>query len=354
MMRNLQHYHRDRPILALVLITFAWSWACFFAAFWLFDDQPPIRLSLFILGLFGPAIGGVVTLRSLATRRVHRQPRSMAGFLVGASLAVIATLAIVFDVFRVTEGPGEWLLLLPDDTPAVAYTAFLLPVLISGWIFAQRQSRLLLVRSYFRGLVPDRRALMCLVPVLLFFPLLFVVARFASGILGLELEPEPYRELPLSLWLPQMLTKLVMVAVLTGGNEEHGWRAVMLPLLQRYRSPLVAALLIGVVWEFWHLPIWMSGLYGDGHPLLLMLSRLPASLMLSVLFVALYNGSGGSIFLCVLFHACANTMPRFFAPTPPVIPLALLFVIGVVFATKMWRRGSGYVPEEPLREANDG
>lgn len=48
---------------------------------------------------------------------------------------------------------------------------------------------------------------------------------------------------------------LAVVAFLFGGQEEPGWRGYLLPRLAEARSTLAAALVVGVAWVGWHLPL---------------------------------------------------------------------------------------------------
>ena len=48
---------------------------------------------------------------------------------------------------------------------------------------------------------------------------------------------------------------LVYIIFLAGGQEEPGWRGFLLPeLLEKY-SPVIASILIGLIWCFWHAPL---------------------------------------------------------------------------------------------------
>jgi len=143
-----------------------------------------------------------------------------------------------------------------------------------------------------------------------------------------------------------MFVKLLTVAMLTGGNEEHGWRGVLLPLMQKSWSPLVATLVIALVWEPWHLPLVLDGVYGEENFALLLGVRLVAILPIAFIMTMLYNISRGSIFLCVLMHACFNTQIKLFIGSELMGLAMILIVIVLLVILKMWRRGSGYTPPD--------
>lgn len=44
-------------------------------------------------------------------------------------------------------------------------------------------------------------------------------------------------------------------------GEELGWRGYALNELQKKYSPLVSALIVGVLWGFWHIPLWLASGY---------------------------------------------------------------------------------------------
>jgi len=51
------------------------------------------------------------------------------------------------------------------------------------------------------------------------------------------------------------LLYLVLTALLTGGNEEPGWRGFALPALLERFHPVLAAIILGVIHAAWHLPL---------------------------------------------------------------------------------------------------
>jgi uncharacterized protein len=115
--------------------------------------------------------------------------------------------------------------------------------------------------------------------------------------------------------LPGYAATLVFVAFLGGGFEEPGWRGFALPRLQRRHSPLVATLLLGLLWGLWHTP-----LYG---PLGFVLP-----LVLAFYYTWLYNRTG-SVLLCILLHASFTPAldKLFLAPDSTTVDLVILGTI---------------------------
>ena len=92
--------------------------------------------------------------------------------------------------------------------------------------------------------------------------------------------------------------------------EEPGWRGAALDAWQIRTRPVVAAVAIGVLWSFWHLPLsFVEGSYyhelGAGS-VRVWLTHLMLVLF-GILLVWLANGSGGSILVAVLAHTGFNT-----------------------------------------------
>lgn len=95
------------------------------------------------------------------------------------------------------------------------------------------------------------------------------------------------------------LIALVFIAI-KGPIEEFGWRGLALPLLQRKIAPIWAALVIGVIWGFWHTPAFL--LSGTEQSAWSFLPFFTGTIALSVIVTPLFNASRGSIFLPALFH----------------------------------------------------
>ena len=89
-------------------------------------------------------------------------------------------------------------------------------------------------------------------------------------------------------------------------GEETGWRGWALPHLQRDRSAASATLILALLWAGWHLPAFFYrdtyiALGALGFPIFAV-----SILFTTMVFTWLYNGSGGSILIAILFHAVFN------------------------------------------------
>ena len=87
-------------------------------------------------------------------------------------------------------------------------------------------------------------------------------------------------------------------------GEEIGWRGFVLPRLQARHTALKAGLVTGILWGCWHLPLWLTGT--ENHPISLFGPFVVAVIALSVMCTWLYNNTGGSLLIVVLFHAASN------------------------------------------------
>ena len=99
---------------------------------------------------------------------------------------------------------------------------------------------------------------------------------------------------------------LLLIPGIGGSWEEPGWRGYALPRLQTARSALFASLILGVVWAFWHLPLFITGQQ--------QWSDIVFIIVWTITFTWLFNNSRGSVLLAMLMHAMNNTISSFFGP----------------------------------------
>jgi membrane protease YdiL (CAAX protease family) len=100
----------------------------------------------------------------------------------------------------------------------------------------------------------------------------------------------------------------VFILFIGPAGEELGWRGFALERLLARHNALLASLVVGVLWAFWHTPLalFLDGWRG-GVPLLAFGVNYVVLLAgLSVVFTWFYRRSKGSVLLCMILHAAYN------------------------------------------------
>lgn len=116
--------------------------------------------------------------------------------------------------------------------------------------------------------------------------------------------------------LPQLYTVVPMFIMLTiaaGIGEEFGWRGFLLPRLQTRHNALVSALIVGVIWAIWHIPLFFikgtsqydQALQGGLLPAILAYSAFV--IVSSIQFTWVFNNTKGSVLLAAVMHGAMNT-----------------------------------------------
>jgi membrane protease YdiL (CAAX protease family) len=132
-----------------------------------------------------------------------------------------------------------------------------------------------------------------------------VIAHYLALALGLDvaktLFPTEISVTPIVLAIPYFL----LMMIIGGGQEEFGWRGYAQEPLQEKIGVLPASLVIGVIWGFWHLPLWFMA--GDLHSAYSFLAFVMMTTSISIMYAWLYNSSGKKLIVVIFFHAMNNT-----------------------------------------------
>ena len=133
-------------------------------------------------------------------------------------------------------------------------------------------------------------------------------------------------------------------------GEEMGWRGFLVPELARFMSFTGVALVSGLVWSAWHLPLFLMGIYGaDGTPMYYQLFFFTLLLVSNSVTMTYLRLKTNSLWTAVIFHASANVfLQKFFTPMTQTsehsawyvdefgaIPALVALAVGIYF----WRKG---------------
>jgi membrane protease YdiL (CAAX protease family) len=132
--------------------------------------------------------------------------------------------------------------------------------------------------------------------------LLPVAIALGATVLNVLLGARPPSSAELGAW-PSLIPTyflLLLIPGIGGAWEEPGWRGYALPKLQVGRSALLASLILGVVWAFWHLPLMVASV--------IPWSDIAYVTVQSVVYAWLFNNTNGSVLLVMLFHTMNNVI----------------------------------------------
>lgn len=110
---------------------------------------------------------------------------------------------------------------------------------------------------------------------------------------------------------------LLEITIIYTFCEELGWRGLGLPALLFYMNGLNAALLIGVLWTLWHIPL--VYLYGHEFGLATFLIYFTHIVCFSIFYAWLYLKTNFSLLLVGLFHGATDGFGAFFPLTSSLV-----------------------------------
>ncbi len=143
-----------------------------------------------------------------------------------------------------------------------------------------------------------------------------------------------------------MIIPMVFLMIIGGGQEEIGWRGLLLPELLKKYSPIISSFLVGTVWALWHIPLFfIKGLpqYGQDY-----ISFTLGCISLSLYMTFLYQKTKSTLISGYWFHMVANGITGFFniyllkeispyIEWPYYILIALFIIIGIFLNRNPYR-----------------
>jgi membrane protease YdiL (CAAX protease family) len=107
--------------------------------------------------------------------------------------------------------------------------------------------------------------------------------------------------------IPVIVAALQMPFLLGIAGEEVGWRGFALPRLRERFGPLVASLILGLLWAVWHAPLAVFPTWTGDRPLPLFAARyLLLVLPLTLIFTWFFERVGRSVLLAIVLHNTLN------------------------------------------------
>jgi membrane protease YdiL (CAAX protease family) len=228
--------------------------------------------------------------------------------------------------------------LQPDALPAWALQMIIIlgswmpnlaAVTVTG-VVAGREGIQQLLGKFFVTRIAVRWYLVALFP--------FTIAFIAAGVYRLAGGTAPSNMgLSVGFWAGLIILNLLQGAT----GEEAGWRGFALPRLQETHGPVRASLILGLIWNFWHLPLWLLSGYTKLDFLIYVLAFSVSIISLTFLLTWISSKTPNSLIPIVITHFSFNASLNLidarglgFGPTLPL--LAITAGIYMVTAILVW------------------
>ncbi|MEW9034157.1 MAG: CPBP family intramembrane glutamic endopeptidase, partial [Planifilum fimeticola] len=222
---------------------------------------------------------------------------------------------------------GEGDLGLPINLPASSLMAFF--PLATACIIAYGEEKGKGVMNLFNRVIdfsPLRRKVWYF-PALLLMPAALLVSYLFMSLMDSPL-PEPELHLPM---IPVFFAIFFIGAV----GEEVGWMAFVVDPLQQRWSALTTGIVCGAIWAVWHIVPWIQA----GHDAAWIVWHGVVTVFLRIIIVWIYNNTGYSVLMAILFHASANIgfflFPNYGSHYDPMVTaFVLAAIVGII--TFLW------------------
>jgi len=317
---------KRNQVISFFIITFIITWGL-----WIpfvrpaTQEDSTIAEILGMWGVFGPALAGIIVTRVSTTGDDEiKSKKPKQAFFLGMVLSALVLL------LTISQNDGQtW-------TIGRTIGMFLLSCFVAlppAYIISSAYSRNQAVRDCLSSLIKPRGSIVYYLIALLLYPLIYWLGALLSGALG---QGSYYTPEPLTGWDAALTISIIFLYQFFYGNvlgEEVGWRGFALPRLQVSLSPLVASLIIALIWFLWHLPLMLGN--PDAIPFLWhALSFVPSSIFLTWI----YNRTNGSILAVGIAHVMNNVCGNMLFPiTDGRLMVGFAVAVMLVFVDRMWK-----------------
>ena len=209
---------------------------------------------------------------------------------------VLGVCGVAFFVFDAPQSVMKWLIALSSWTPTI--------ILL---ILFKRLNPNTTIKAFYKDLFKEKINIkMMLYSTLLIVGIFILSASSIALSLGLNISTQ------LQFVGPALIGNIFFTAIQGASGEESGWRGYLLPKMEEKYGFLKGNIYLGLIWAFWHTPLWFVSVSYSGLSLIIYILAFIIGLVSFSMIMSIFMKKWRHLFLAFWMHFLFNFVLTFF------------------------------------------